>query len=75
MAAVQMMCVRIGKVTGQGLAGNVQQRFPGWQLRVFIVALLVANPINMRRACAAWRMLLKCCPESISAGLWWVLHS
>ena len=28
MAAVQMMCARIGKVTGQGLAGNFnRQRF------------------------------------------------
>jgi Mn2+/Fe2+ NRAMP family transporter len=34
-------------VTGQGLAGNFKQRFPGWLLRVFIVALLVANTINI----------------------------
>jgi Mn2+/Fe2+ NRAMP family transporter len=47
MAAVQMMCARIGKVTGQGLAGNFSRRFPGWLLRVFIVALLVANTINI----------------------------
>jgi NRAMP (natural resistance-associated macrophage protein)-like metal ion transporter len=47
MAAVQIMCARIGKVTGQGLAGNFKQRFPGWLLRVFIVALLVANTINI----------------------------
>jgi NRAMP (natural resistance-associated macrophage protein)-like metal ion transporter len=47
MAAVQMMCARIGKVTGQGLAGNFKQRFPGWLLRVFIVALLAANTINI----------------------------
>jgi Mn2+/Fe2+ NRAMP family transporter len=47
MAAVQMMCARIGKVTGQGLAGNLKQRFPRWLLGVFIVALLVANTINI----------------------------
>ena len=47
MAAVQMMCARIGMVTGQGLAGNFKQRFPTWLLRVFIVALLVANTINI----------------------------
>jgi NRAMP (natural resistance-associated macrophage protein)-like metal ion transporter len=47
MAAVQMMCARIGKVTGQGLAGNFKQRFPGWLLRVVIVALLIANTINI----------------------------
>jgi NRAMP (natural resistance-associated macrophage protein)-like metal ion transporter len=47
MAAVQMMCARIGKVTGQGLAGNFRQRFPRWLLLAFIVALLVANTINI----------------------------
>jgi NRAMP (natural resistance-associated macrophage protein)-like metal ion transporter len=47
MASVQMMCARIGKVTGQGLAGNFKQRFPRWLLGVFVVALLVANTINI----------------------------
>lgn len=47
MAAVQMTCARIGMVTGRGLAGNSKQRFPRWLLRVFIVALLVANTINI----------------------------
>jgi NRAMP (natural resistance-associated macrophage protein)-like metal ion transporter len=47
MAAVQMMCARIGKVTGQGLAGNFKQRFPRWLLLTFVVALLVANTINI----------------------------
>jgi NRAMP (natural resistance-associated macrophage protein)-like metal ion transporter len=47
MAAVQMMCARIGMVTGQRLAGNFKQRFPSWLLRVFIVALLAANTINI----------------------------
>jgi NRAMP (natural resistance-associated macrophage protein)-like metal ion transporter len=47
MAAVQMMCARIGLVTGQGLAGNFKLRFPKWLLLVFIVALLGANTINI----------------------------
>jgi len=47
MASVQIMCARIGKVTGQGLAANFKRRFPVWLLRVFIVALLVANTINI----------------------------
>ena len=47
MAAVQMMCARIGKVTGQGLAGNLKQRFPRWLLLVFVFALLGANTINI----------------------------
>ena len=47
MAAVQMMCARIGKVTGRGLAANFKQRFPRWLLLVVIVALLLANTINI----------------------------
>jgi NRAMP (natural resistance-associated macrophage protein)-like metal ion transporter len=47
MAAVEMMCARIGKVTGQGLAGNLKQRFPRWLLLVFVFALLGANTINI----------------------------
>jgi len=42
-----MMCARIGKVTGQGLAGNFKQRFPKWLLLVFVFALLGANTINI----------------------------
>jgi NRAMP (natural resistance-associated macrophage protein)-like metal ion transporter len=47
MGAVQIMCARIGMVTGQGLAGNFKQRFPSWLLRVFVMALLAANTINI----------------------------
>jgi len=47
MAAVQMMCARIGKVTGQGLAANFAQRFPKWLLLTFVIALLAANTINI----------------------------
>jgi NRAMP (natural resistance-associated macrophage protein)-like metal ion transporter len=47
MAAVQMMCARIGKVTGQGLAGNFRQRFPRWLLLFFVISLLAANTINI----------------------------
>jgi NRAMP (natural resistance-associated macrophage protein)-like metal ion transporter len=47
MAAVQMMCARIGMVTGEGLAGNLKQRFPRWLLLTFVIALLAANTINI----------------------------
>jgi NRAMP (natural resistance-associated macrophage protein)-like metal ion transporter len=47
MAAVQMMCARIGKVTGQGLAGNLKHRFPKWLLLTVVIALLIANTINI----------------------------
>jgi NRAMP (natural resistance-associated macrophage protein)-like metal ion transporter len=47
MAAVQMMCARIGMVTGRGLAGALRQKFPRWSLVVVSVALLAANTINV----------------------------
>ena len=47
LAAVQIMCARIGKVTGQGLAANIKQRFPRWLLLAFVSALLIANTINI----------------------------
>ena len=47
MAAVQMMCARIGMVTGRGLAGALRARFPRWSLVVVSIALLGANTINI----------------------------
>ena len=47
MAAVQMMCARIGMVTGRGLAGTLKQRFPRWLILLFTAALLIANTINI----------------------------
>ena len=34
-------------VTGQGLAGNLKQRFPRWLLLAVVIALLAANTINI----------------------------
>jgi len=47
MAAVQIMCARIGMVTGRGMAGNLKRRFPSWLLSVIVLALLIANTINI----------------------------
>ena len=47
MAAVQMTCARIGMVTGRGLAGALKQKLPRPLLTVFILALLLANTINV----------------------------
>ncbi|MBV8203325.1 MAG: Nramp family divalent metal transporter [Acidobacteria bacterium] len=47
MAAVQMMCARIGMVTGEGLAGALRKRFPRPLLIATCMALLGANVINI----------------------------
>ncbi len=47
MACVQIMCARIGMVTGTGLAGAMLQRFPRWLVGAAVLALLAANVINI----------------------------
>jgi NRAMP (natural resistance-associated macrophage protein)-like metal ion transporter len=47
MAAVQMMCARIGMVTGEGLAGALRKKFPRWLVALVTFALLSANIINI----------------------------
>ena len=47
MAFVQMMCARIGMVTGMGLAGALSAKFPKPVMMVVCVCLLVANTINV----------------------------
>src|SRR4051812_25086315 len=47
MGCVQMMCARIGMVTGIGLAGALRKKFPRWLIALFALALLIANTINI----------------------------
>jgi Mn2+/Fe2+ NRAMP family transporter len=47
MGCVQMMCARVGMVTGMGLAGAMRQKFPRWVVGVIALALLIANTINI----------------------------
>jgi NRAMP (natural resistance-associated macrophage protein)-like metal ion transporter len=47
MAACQMMCARIGMVSGVGLAAALRKKFPQWLLIPAAVALFIANTINI----------------------------
>jgi len=47
MAAVQLMCARVGMVTGRGLVGALRQRLPRSLIVVGAVALLAANTMNI----------------------------
>jgi Mn2+/Fe2+ NRAMP family transporter len=47
MASVQMMSARIGMVSGRGLAGAFQQKFPRWLSGLFAFALFAANTVNI----------------------------
>lgn len=47
MAAVQLMCARLGMVTGRGLAAVVRRRYPRYVLWGACALLAVANIINI----------------------------
>lgn len=47
MVAVQLMCARLGMVTGRGLAGVVRRRYSRGVLWIACALLIVANVINI----------------------------
>src|SRR5689334_19346274 len=47
MAAVQLMCSRLGMVSGLGLAAVVRRRYSRWVLWGACLLLIVANVINI----------------------------
>jgi|SRR5579871_614608 len=47
MTAVQMMCARLGMVTGRGLAGVIRAHYPRWVLWGACALLLAANTVNI----------------------------
>ncbi len=47
MAAVQLMCARLGMVTGRGLAGVLRRHYPRWVLWGACVLLVTANVVNI----------------------------
>ncbi len=47
MAAIQEVSARIGRVTGEGIAGNIRAHYPQPLLLLIVALLLVANIINL----------------------------
>lgn len=47
MAAVQLMCARLGMVTGRGLGGAIRLRYSRWVLWPACLLLVVANVFNI----------------------------
>lgn len=47
MAAMQEISARIGRVTGQGIAGNIRAHYSRWVLYGIVGMLLLANTINL----------------------------
>jgi NRAMP (natural resistance-associated macrophage protein)-like metal ion transporter len=47
MVAVQDACMRIGAVTGKGLAAVVRERYPKWVLYPIVLLVVAANTFNI----------------------------
>lgn len=47
MIGIQMLSARIGWVTGEGLAANINKQFPRWLTKILVGLLVVANTINI----------------------------
>ena len=47
MAAIQLMCARLGMVSGRGLAAAIRLRYPKWVLWPACLLLIVANVFNI----------------------------
>jgi NRAMP (natural resistance-associated macrophage protein)-like metal ion transporter len=59
MCAIQQISAQIGRVTGQGLGGNLRKNYPAWALYSMVGLLLIANTINLGADLGAMAAALK----------------
>ena len=59
MVAIQEISARIGRVTGQGIAGNIRAHYSRWLLYAIVGLLLLANTINLGADLGAMAAALK----------------
>jgi NRAMP (natural resistance-associated macrophage protein)-like metal ion transporter len=53
MSTIQVLCARIGRVTGRGLSANMKLAFPPAVLVILVLLLLIANVLNIAADIAA----------------------
>ena len=59
MAAIQEISARMGRTTGQGIAGNIRAHYSRWLLYAIVGLLLLANSINLGADLGAMAAALK----------------
>ena len=72
MSAVQMMCARVGMVTGEGLMRTLRRKFPKSILIFIGIALFLANTINVGADLSGMADVLHLL-TGIANGFWVVL--
>jgi len=53
MVGIQEISARVGRVTGDGIAGNLRKHYAGWVLQTVVAGLFIANAINIGADLAA----------------------
>src|SRR5580693_5635343 len=56
LVAIQEISTRMGRVTGQGIAGNFRAHYSRWLLYAIVGLLLLANTINLGAMGAALKL-------------------
>ncbi len=69
MTAVQLMCARLGLVTGRGLAGVIRLRYPRWVLWSSCLLLVIANVFNIAADLGGMAEVMRMM-TGIPAGYW-----
>jgi Mn2+/Fe2+ NRAMP family transporter len=59
VVAIQEISARIGRVTGHGIAGNLQRHYPGWLAGGVVGLLAAANVFNLAANLGAMGAVLK----------------
>lgn len=73
MVVIQEISARIGRVTGQGIAGNLRQHYPNWLLQTIVVLLLIANTLNIGADLGAMAEATNLILPHIGTWIWVVL--
>ena len=71
MIGIQMLSARIGWVTGEGLAANIDKTFPRWLTTSLVGLLVVANTINIAADIGRWAKRRASSSGDRSQGMWW----
>jgi NRAMP (natural resistance-associated macrophage protein)-like metal ion transporter len=73
MVVIQEVSARIGRVTGKGVAGNLQQHYPRWLLHLIVLLLLCANTLNLGADLGAMAEAARLLVPPVPQPLWIVL--
>jgi len=70
MVVVQEICARIGRVTGEGIAGNLRKHYPRGVLQIIVALVLIANTLNLGADLGAMGEAMRLLLPQAPAWIW-----